>query len=166
VKEIPQDLFQRETPVAMATISRPKAPAICPVIPIPETISATEPRFRKSLRHRVSRKPAALAKNQCASQNGSTDHAEPIRAETSSNPSQDQQKPDNNSEVIRICLDETQAAVISAILDRHQAKTKICGVLCALTRSYRPAEGCTTVELQVLEADQRTIAALRKIARG
>src|SRR6266436_6405798 len=147
MKNIQRDLFRRETPVAMATISRPKAPAICPVIPIPETISATEPRFRKSLRHRVSRKPAALAKNQCVSQNGSTDHAEPIRAETSSNPSQDQQKPDNNGkiregrpgktvvchdsfllgepEIIRITLDETQAAMLGPILDQHRDKTKM-----------------------------------------
>jgi hypothetical protein len=173
MNEISTDLFEHTTPPAMMPISSDSTPTACQTAtPIPETVSAMEPRFRKSMsaRHRIRRSIPGAMQNQRPSspesQNGTTDHAEPIRAETWSNPSQEPQKLDNKPEVIRICLDETQAAVISAILDRHQAKTKICGVLCAVTRSFRPAAGIVTVELQILEVDRRTVNAVRKLLRA
>ena len=69
----------------------------------------------------------------------------------------------SQNEIIRITLDETQAAILAPILDKHRAATRITGLLAAVTRSFRPVAGCISVELQVLETDQRTIAALRKI---
>jgi hypothetical protein len=63
-------------------------------------------------------------------------------------------------------LDETQTAIVEPLLDKDRDASKITGLLCVLAKSFRPAEGCVTLELQLLPTSQRTIAALRKIARG
>jgi hypothetical protein len=150
MKKTDLDLFPDATLPAILTISRNSTSTACPAPTI--SISATESRskFRRSIgvRRRVS----------------------PIGAE----PGKPKEKPNDNeprpqtetasqNEIIRITLDETQAAILAPILDKHRAATRITGLLAAVTRSFRPVAGCISVELQVLETDQRTIAALRKI---
>jgi len=83
--------------------------------------------------------------------------------EKPSSESESNQKAAESPEIIRITLDQTQAAILDPILDRHRAQTKITGVLAVLARSYRPSAGMVTLELQIVEADERTIAALHKI---
>jgi hypothetical protein len=63
-------------------------------------------------------------------------------------------------------LDETQSAIVNPLLDKHRDASKITGLLCVLAKSFRPIQGCVTLELQLLEVDQRSIAALQKISRG
>jgi hypothetical protein len=155
-----QDLFQS------STVEMTKAISSASILPISELVNQmARRRTPRSIpaRRRVTRQRTAQNRRR-ASPNGNTEHAEPIRAETSSNPSQDQQKPDNKPEIICVTLNADQAKTLSPILDRHRQANRIMGLLCTITRSYRPSSEMITVELQVLEADQRTIAALRKIA--
>jgi hypothetical protein len=85
--------------------------------------------------------------------------------EKPSSESESNQKAAESPEIIRITLDQNQAAILAPMLDRHRAQTKITGLFCALTRSFRPAVGMVTLELQILDVGQGVIAALKKIAR-
>jgi hypothetical protein len=68
-------------------------------------------------------------------------------------------------QIIKITLDQSQAAIINPMLDKHRDATKITGLLAALTRSYSPIEGCVTLELQLIEVDRRSLTTLQKIGR-
>jgi hypothetical protein len=173
MNEISTDLFEHTTPPAMMPISSDSTPTACQTAtPIPETVSAMEPRFRKSMsaRRRIRRSMPGAMQNQrpssSESPSGNVAAAEPIRAETSSNPPQAQQKPANKPEIICVTLNVDQAKTLGPILDRHRQTNRIMGLLCTITRSYRPSAGCVTVELQILEVDRRTANAVRKLLRG
>jgi hypothetical protein len=62
-------------------------------------------------------------------------------------------------------LDEIQSTLLNPLLNKQRDAKKITGLLCVVSRSFRPCAGMVTIELQIVEVDQRTIAALRKIAR-
>jgi hypothetical protein len=76
-----------------------------------------------------------------------------------------QQQPASEPQIVRITLDETQTAIVGPLPDKHRNQSGITGLLAVLAKSFRPIEGCVTLELQLIEVDQRSIAALRKIAR-
>jgi hypothetical protein len=175
MKNTSQDLFQSSTanmtPSMAKPMSSPNTPNFSETV---NRLAARRPQRSIPARRRVrgSLTPSAMENQRLSSfesQNGNV----AVNAETITSPG-NQSGPTplapktlaSNPEIVRITLDTNQAAILGPILDHHRAKTKITGVLCALTRSFRPSAGCTTLEMQVLEADQRTIAALIKIARG
>jgi hypothetical protein len=155
---ISTDLFEHATPPATMPISSAKTSTVGqpPMI----SISAMESRskFRKSIRarRRVSRTGAAPGRPK----EKPIDNAPGPQTETAS-----RELPHPEPEVLRLTLDAEQAAILGPALDKHRKATKITGLFCAITRSYRPSAGMVSVELQLIETDQRTIAALRKIAR-
>jgi hypothetical protein len=74
--------------------------------------------------------------------------------------------PHPRPKILRLTLDETQASIVGPLLDRHRDATKITGLLCVLARSFRPAAGMVTIELQILPVDRRTVSALERLVRG
>jgi hypothetical protein len=155
---ISTDLFEHATPPTMMTISSAKTSTVGP--PPTTSISAMESRskFRKSIRarRRVSRTGAAPG----GPKEKPNENEPRPQMETAS-----RELPHPKPEVLRLTLDADQTKIVDPLLDKHRDATRITGLLAALTRSYRAAAGFITIELQVLEADQRTIAALRKIPR-
>jgi hypothetical protein len=128
MNEISTDLFEHTTPPAMMPISSDSTPTACQTAtPTPETVSAMEPRFRKSMsaRRRIRRSMPGVMQNQrpssSESPSGNVAAAERIRAEISSNPPQELQKPASEPEIVRITLDQNQVA--------------ITGLLAVITRS-------------------------------
>jgi hypothetical protein len=90
--------------------------------------------------------------------NADTQATKPNAKEPQTQPQQPARKP----QIVRITLDETQTAIVGPLLDNHRDATKITGLLCVLARSFRPVAGMITIELQLLVANQRVIAALEK----
>jgi hypothetical protein len=97
--------------------------------------------------------------------NADTQARKPSAREPQTSETQPQQ-PASKPQFVRITLDETQTAILEPILNKHRDATTITGLLCVVSKSFRPFEGCVTIELQVLVANQRVIAALEKITRG
>jgi hypothetical protein len=165
MKNIQRDLFQTSTAVPTRAISNVNTSDISGLL---TRLSRRRPPRSTLARRRVRSSMPGAMQNQrpssSESRNGNVAAAEPIRAETSSNTPQKPQKPASEPEIVRVTLDQNQAAILGPVIDKHRDATRITGLLAALTRSYRPAAGMVTLELQVLEADQRTIAAVRKIA--
>jgi hypothetical protein len=77
-----------------------------------------------------------------------------------------QQQTASEPQIVRITLDETQTAIVGPLLDKQSDATKITRLLCVLARSFRPAAGMVTLELQILPVTRRTLTALQKISRG
>jgi len=63
-------------------------------------------------------------------------------------------------------LDQTQSAIVGPLLDKHRDASKITGLLCVLAKSFRPIEGCVTLELQILRVDRKTANQVLKLLRG
>jgi hypothetical protein len=106
------------------------------------------------------------SREQSESQNGNVADPETITSpeNQSGPPALAPKTPASEPEIIRITLDQTQVAILGPVIDKHRDATRITGLLAVITRSYRASAGIVTVELQILEADRRTIAALHKIA--
>jgi hypothetical protein len=129
---------------------------------LPETLitAARRSQFRKSIRARRSPK-IHVAAGQPAE-----DLKKPRQrqqTQTANNPPVSPTLPER--QVIRIPLDFTQLERLQPILDASRKANRFEGILCTLSRAYSPAAGVTVLELQLLEVDRRTTAALRKITR-
>lgn len=151
------DLSKRATQPMMTTTSRTSASAASPLnsctTSTPTTSTGPPPvRFaplRKPIRTRCRRTPTIATAETTATKPDAVQ--------------QQQQQPASEPQTVRITLDETQTAIVGPLLDKHRDASKITGLLAVLAKSFRPAEGCVTLELQLIEVDQRSIAALRKI---
>ena len=167
MKNIQRDLFQTSTAVPTRAISNVNTSDISGLV---TRLSRRRPPRSIPPRHRVhTSTPGAIqpkSPNSPAPQNGKKSDAQTITIpgnQPGPTPLLAPKTNAGNSEIVKLTLGPEQSEIIGAILDRHRDKTKITGVLCALTRSFRPSAGCTTLEMQVLEVNQRTIDALRKI---
>jgi hypothetical protein len=74
------------------------------------------------------------------------------------------QQPASKPQIVKITLDEIQSRILEPLLSEHRRATEISGLLCVVSKSFRPSEGSVTIELQIIPASQRAIAALEKIA--
>jgi hypothetical protein len=155
-----QDLFQSSTAEMTRAISNVNTSDISGLVT--RLSRRRPPRSTPARRLGRASMPGAIqpkSPNSPAPQNGNVSAAETITS-----PGNQPQKTASEPEIVRLTLDETQSSILSQILDRHREATRITGLLAAVTRSYRAAAGMVTVELQLVEVDQRTIAALCKLA--
>jgi hypothetical protein len=159
MKRIFTDLFEHATPLAMMPISSAKTSTVGQ--PPTISISAMESRskFRKSIRarRRVSRTGAAPGRPK----EKPIDNEPRPQTETAS-----RELPHPKPEVLRLTLDADQTRIVGPLLDKHRDATKVTGLLAVLARSFRPAAGRVTLELQILEVDRRRANAVRKLFRG